>query len=160
MRLTHITHYYVCILYITLPLHPLLMSNTLFLHVYGLNTACFELTTYECMWFDMLWTDHQWMHVVCLWLFDWHCIISHKADFNMDLFFYDAHIIHYYIKLLQLVALDQIYFTHPYSLVIYSWIWATLLHWTSITPTGVPNVWKYVWLFEGLVIFRLNGTLC
>ena len=44
----------------------------------------FELTTYECIWFHMLWSDCLLMHVVCLWLFDECSKLSDKMDFHNE----------------------------------------------------------------------------
>ena len=140
--------YCIC-LYHYIPLH--LMSKPP-LHVYGLQ-------------YDMFWTDHLWMHVV------WHaanltpmnvCVLSHCLMYGlysvvkwisiMHLVIYDTHIIHYHMNSLWSVALGESYFAHPDCLVIYWWIWATLLFPTYSTPGGAKclEVCSIVWRSGGL----------
>ena len=48
---THITHYYVCILQISVSLHPLLLMLMPPFYMSAINNKThFELTAYECMW--------------------------------------------------------------------------------------------------------------
>ena len=80
--------------------------------------------------------------------------------FIMDLVIYDAHLMNYHMAPLWSATLGQSYFMHLDYLVICCWIWATLLHPTIITPVGALNVWRYVWLFQGVVGYLPNSSLC
>ena len=69
IRLTHIMYYYVCILHVYIVTSPFFWHQRPPLHVYNLQH-------------DMLWIDHLWIHVVCLWLFDRCSILIGKMDFQ------------------------------------------------------------------------------
>ena len=146
IRVTHIMHYYVCILHMSISLHPPSFDvKGHLLHSYGLKYDTLELTTYECTWFvsDCV-TDALYLAV--------------KQIFIMDLVIYDAHNVHYHMNPLQLVTLSGYYFTHLDYLAMHCWIWATLLHTTYITATGASSVWRYVQLFERVVGHMPNGA--
>ena len=57
-------------------------------------------------------------------------------NFIMTLGIFDAHIIHYNMNPLLLVALGHSYYAHPSYRIIWCWMWATLLHLTSVIPVG------------------------
>ena len=106
-----------------------------------------------------LWIDCLCMKVVCLWLFDGSSLYCAIVQiYIMALITYDANTIHFHMNFVWSVALGQSYITHHHYLVVQCWIWATLLHPMIITLVGAPNVWRYVWIFIGMVVCMLNDT--
>ena len=119
--------------------------------IWTLPTTCnrihFEVTAYLCTW---LISDYlrDVLYLVIVWIF----IIA--------LVIYDAHFIYIHMDHAWSVALGQSHFTHLDYLVICYWILATLLHPTIITPRGAPNIWRYAWIFQGVVSNFPNGACC
>ena len=80
-----------------------------------------------------------------------------KWIFIINLFIYDAHIIHYHMNPLWLVALVQSYFTHLDYMIIHCWISATFIasfftsqlhililkHHFRVTSLSIDNMWVF-----------------
>ena len=132
IRLTHITHDYVCILHMYISLWPHSFDVKVpFVMSVAYNMAHFELIAYNCMWsVSNFFIDA--LYSVVKWIFIKVCVI------------YDVHIIHYYLNAKWSVTLGQSYIVHQAYLVIFCWIWATLLCPMNITAAGALNVWRYV----------------
>ena len=103
------------------------------------NRTHFKLTAYICMWSVYEYLMYALYSVIVM-------------IFIIALIIYDAHAIYFYMDPARLVVLSQSY------TMVCCWVWATLLHLPIITPLGAPNVWKYVWIFKGVVGYMLNDS--